>query len=58
MGFTALVKLIKSDCVGGVRIVLNTIGFGIAPVVQEDTASSDSVVSPVVDAAVVVCLGP
>lgn len=44
----------ETNTVGFVWVVDDAVGFGVAPVVEEDAAAGDSVLSPMVDAALVV----
>ena len=51
-----LLQLIVGDGVVDVWVILDAVGLCVAPVVDEDTASTDAVVSPVVDGALVFVL--
>lgn len=54
MGSGAGLEIRESNAVRCVWVVDDAVGFGVAPVVEEDAAAGDSVLSPVVDAAFLV----
>lgn len=54
LGLAAFLEIRERDAVRFVWVVVDAVGFGVAPVVEEDAAAGNAVLGPVVDAAFVV----